>query len=68
MKTEFCVDTTCRAASALGWRTVLISDAHSTMDNERLSAPDIIGHHNITLAGPFVSLSTAAEWHFSAEK
>ena len=68
MKTEFCVDTTCRAASALGWRTVLISDAHSTMDNERLSAPDIIGHHNITLAGPFVTLSTAAEWHFSAEK
>jgi hypothetical protein len=35
-------DTTCRAASALGLRTVLISDAHSTMDNERLSAPDII--------------------------
>ena len=68
MKTEFCVDTTCRAASALGLRTVLISDAHSTMDNERLSAPDIIGHHNITLAGPFVTLSTAAEWRFSAAK
>ncbi|PLL71462.1 cysteine hydrolase, partial [Klebsiella quasipneumoniae] len=24
--------------------------------------------HNVTLAGPFVTLSTAAEWRFSAEK
>jgi nicotinamidase-related amidase len=34
MKTEFCVDTTCRAAPELGFRTVLISDAHTTMDND----------------------------------
>jgi nicotinamidase-related amidase len=32
MKTEFCVDTTC-AAPEHGFRTVLISDAHTTMDN-----------------------------------
>jgi len=64
MKTEFCVDTTCRAASELEFRTVLISDAHTTMDNDHLSANEIIEHHNVTLAGPFVSLSTAAGWSF----
>ena len=65
MKTEFCVDTTCRAAPELGFTTVLISDAHTTMDNEHLSASEIIGHHNVTLAGPFVALATAADWSFS---
>lgn len=65
MKTEFCVDTTCRAAPELGFRTVLISDAHTTMDNAHLSATDIIAHHNSTLAGPFVMLSTASGWHFN---
>ncbi|CAI1254712.1 Isochorismatase family protein yecD [Serratia ficaria] len=64
MKTEFCVDTTCRAAPELGFKAVLISDAHTTMDNEYLSANKIIEHHNITLAGPFVTLATAADWSF----
>lgn len=68
MKTEFCVDTTCRAASEQGFRAVLISDAHTTMDNEHLSANDIISHHNRTLAGPFVTLSTAADWTFNSDK
>lgn len=68
MKTEFCVDTTCRAAPELGFRTVLISDAHTTMDNEHLSAGEIIGHHNVTLAGPFMTLVTAADWRFHSEK
>lgn len=66
MKTEFCADSTCRAAPELGFRTVLISDAHTTMDNEHLSAKEIIGHHNMTLAGPFVTLSTAAGWRFDS--
>lgn len=65
MKTDFCVDTTCRAAPELGFRTILISDAHTTMDNAHLSANDIIAHHNSTLAGPFVTLSTAGDWHFN---
>lgn len=68
MKTEFCVDTTCRAAPELGFMTVLISDAHTTMDNNYLSANEIINHHNVTLAGPFVSLATAADWAFHSEK
>lgn len=68
MKTEFCVDTTCRTASELGFRTVLISDAHTTMDNEYLPASTIISHHNVTLAGPFVTLTTASDWNFYPEK
>lgn len=62
MKTEFCVDTTCRAAER-GFRTVLISDAHTTMDNCCLSAKEIVSLHNVTLAGPFATLSTAADWN-----
>jgi len=62
MKTEFCVDTTCRAAPELGFNVALISDAHTTVDNPHLSAERIIGHHNQTLAGPFVTLATAADW------
>ncbi len=68
MKTEFCVDTTCRAAPELGFWTVLIADAHTTMDNPHLSANEIIGHHNRTLAGPFVTLSTAADWNFDSDR
>lgn len=64
MKTEYCVDTTCRAAADLGLRVVLISDAHSTADNGQISATQIIAHHNHTLSGPFVQLMTAAEYHF----
>lgn len=67
MKTEFFVDTTCRAASEQGLRTVLIADAHTPMDNSGLSAKDIISHHNVTLAGPFVTLSAAADWNFAGK-
>lgn len=65
MKTEFCVDTTCRAAAEQGFAAVLISDAHTTVDNGGLSAQQIIDHHNTTLSGPFVTLSTTAEVQFT---
>lgn len=58
MKTDYCVDTTCRAAADLGFDVVLVSDAHSTTDSALLSAAQIVAHHNATLAGPFVTLST----------
>jgi hypothetical protein len=51
-------------SAGAGFTAVLISDAHTTIDNPHLSAKDIIGHHNRTLAGPFVALSTAADWRF----
>lgn len=64
MKTEFCVDTTCRAAADQGFSLVLVSDAHTTVDNPHLPAEKIIAHHNLTLSGPFVRLTTADAWHF----
>jgi nicotinamidase-related amidase len=49
MHTEFCVDTTARRAMALGYPVVLVADAHTTIDNQYLTASQIIGHHNATL-------------------
>ena len=48
MKTEYCVDTTCRAAADLGFAVVLVSAGHSTTDSGVLSAEQVIGHHNAT--------------------
>ncbi|MTD28118.1 cysteine hydrolase family protein [Erwinia sorbitola] len=64
MKTEYCVDTTCRAAADLGFEVVLVSDAHSTTDSAVLTAEQIIAHHNTTLAGPFVRLIATKDMFF----
>ncbi|KYP81277.1 cysteine hydrolase family protein [Ferroacidibacillus organovorans] len=48
-KTEMCVDTTSRRATTLGFDVTLITDAHSTTDNDVLSAQQITDHHNHTL-------------------
>lgn len=64
MKTEFCIDTTCRAAADLGFKPILIADAHTTMDTPVLSAQAIIAHHNRTLSGPFASLQSTGECLF----
>ncbi len=71
LQTEFCVDTTTRRALALGYPVVLVADAHSTMDNGVLAAPQIIAHHNQTLAniesfGPRVRAIPADEVQFGA--
>jgi nicotinamidase-related amidase len=49
--TEYCVDTTCRRAISLGYDVTLVSDAHTTHDNDLLSAAVIISHHNALLDG-----------------
>jgi nicotinamidase-related amidase len=49
IQTEMCVDTTCRRAYSLGYKSTLISDLHSTFDTESLSAAQIIEHHNQVL-------------------
>lgn len=49
--TEFCVDTTTRRAVSLGYDVTLVSDAHTTIDNELLTAAQIIAHHNTLLDG-----------------
>jgi nicotinamidase-related amidase len=49
MQTEFCVDATCRSALSHGFDVVLLSDCHTTGDS-RLSARQVIDHHNSLLA------------------
>jgi nicotinamidase-related amidase len=47
--TEFCVDTTCRRATSLGYDVTLVGDAHLTRDTDIISAAQIIAHHNLVL-------------------
>ncbi len=47
-RTQYCVDTTCRRATTLGYDVTLASDAHTTID-DKLSAAQIVEHHNSTL-------------------
>ena len=49
--TEYCVDTTSRRAVSMGYDVTLVSDAHTTVDNELLTAAQIIAHHNALLDG-----------------
>jgi len=64
MKTQYCVDSTCRAARDLGLDCVLVEDGHSCSDTPLLKAEAIVAHHNATLAGPFCRLVSAREWRF----
>jgi nicotinamidase-related amidase len=46
LATEFCVDTTLRAAVSAGYSVVALSDAHTTGDRPHLTAAQIVEHHN----------------------
>ncbi len=48
--TEFCVDSTVRAAAALGYPVNIVSDGHTTHDKVHISAEAIRTHHNETLS------------------
>ena len=66
MQTEYCIDTSCRAARDLGYEVVLVKDGHTTFDSSVLQAERIIAHHNQTLnSGGFVDLVEAAAVAFS---
>jgi len=64
MKTQFCIDTTCRVAAELGFSVILPEDGHTCMDTATLSAAAIIEHHNATLAGAFAQRVRAVEVSF----
>lgn len=49
--TQFCVDTTCRAAVTRGFDVMLLADGHMTADMGGLSFEQIIAHHNTLLDG-----------------
>lgn len=44
--TEFCVDTTVRAAASRALDIIVLSDAHTTSNRSHLDAERIIAHHN----------------------
>ncbi|MCY1291013.1 Isochorismatase family protein YecD [compost metagenome] len=64
MKTQYCVDSTCRAARDLGFDAVLVAEGHTCSDTPVMKAKDIVAHHNATLDGPFCQLVRAEEWRF----
>ena len=64
MKSQFCIDSTCRSAADLGFRPLLVSDAHTCMDTAALPAAAIIQHHNATLGAAFARLINCAEVTF----
>lgn len=64
MKTQYCIDTSCRSAVELGFQPVLVADAHTCMDTPALPAKAIIEHHNTTLNGAFVRLLNTADLQF----
>jgi nicotinamidase-related amidase len=68
---EFCVDTTTRRAAALGFRVVLVADAHTTHDKAHATGAQIRAHHNATLPditsfGPRIEARLASEVTFVA--
>jgi nicotinamidase-related amidase len=50
-QTEYCVDTTVRRATTCGYEVTLVADAHTTYDNEHLTAAQSIAYHNYVLDG-----------------
>lgn len=46
--TEFCIESTVRAALGRGYRVWVVSDAHTTNDSPVLPAAKIVEHHNQT--------------------
>jgi len=44
--TDFCVDTTIRAAMSLDYEVIVVEDAHTTADRPHLDAISVIRHHN----------------------
>lgn len=62
MKTQVCVDSTCRAARDLGVEVLLVADAHGCGDTSELAAEQIIAHHNATLGAAFCERVTVEGW------
>ncbi len=50
-QTDFCVDTTVRRATTCNYDVTLVSDAHTTSDNEHLLASQAIAYYNYLLDG-----------------
>ncbi len=60
LQSELCVDSTVRGALAHDYPVIVVADAHSTLDNGVLTAPQISAHHNVTWASLAGSLARIA--------
>ncbi|MDD9972087.1 MAG: isochorismatase family protein [Myxococcales bacterium] len=64
--TDFCVDSTIRAAISRAYRVVVVSDGHTAADRPHLSAAGVVAYHNwlwprlLTPADPVTVLPAAA--------
>lgn len=50
-QTDYCIDTTCRRATTMGYTVTLVADAHTTEDNDLLTAAQVVAYHNYMLDG-----------------
>lgn len=66
VKTQYCIDTTCRAAAERGLSVALVEDGHTCSDTPLLDARRIVAHHNATLRGAFARVLPAADVDFAA--
>lgn len=62
-QTDYCIDTTTRRAFSMGYDVTLAEDAHSTISDDFVEAPNIIAHHNNILR-MFATLKPADEIEF----
>lgn len=66
-QTEFCIDTSLRAAYSLGYQqNIVIQNGTSTLDSTVLRADQIIAHHENIWNGRFATLQTVDEVHFQS--
>ena len=63
-QSELCVDTTCRSAFNLGYKSVLVEDGHATFDAPDLPAAAITPHENRVLGSWFARRKKAREVTF----
>lgn len=65
MQTDYCVDTTVRAAADRGYRVTVVCDAHTTFDSAILPAQTIIAHTHHIWNGRFAKLKLASDVRFA---
>lgn len=71
LQSDFCVDATVRRALTLDYYVTLVADAHSTLDNDVLTAAQITAHHNTIFKhmgsfGPRIRVAPASEVRIDA--
>ena len=65
MQTDFCIDTACRVAHGLGYDVTLAEDAHTTLDNDAMTAEQLIAYHGGLLKDRFATFKPAAAITFA---